>query len=87
MLRPSYTTITSMISPQPSATVKRAAETAASSQHAYINLVRLVGSLDRSDVTSPDEQDDVTRAASFRKEWEVSGLDWPGPFWLISLSA
>lgn len=51
---------------QPSRTVTRAAQNAAASQHAQINLIRLVKSLDKADPMS-DEGTAITR----RKDWEV----------------
>lgn len=54
-------------SAQPSSTVKKAAQNAAASQHAQINLIRMVKSLDKLD-PSLDEGSNVTR----RRDWEVS---------------
>jgi hypothetical protein len=56
-------------SAQPSSTVKKAAQNAASSQHAQINLIRMVKSLDKLDPTM-DEGSNMIR----RRDWEVSNL-------------
>ena len=53
-------------SSQPSTTVVKAAQNAASSQHAQVNLIRMVKSLEKSD---PDE---YVNNATRRRDWEVS---------------
>ena len=53
-------------SAQPSTTVIKAAQDAAASQHAQINLIRMVRSLDKSD---PAEEGSN---AARRRDWEVS---------------
>lgn len=56
-----------------STTVQRAAQAAASSQHALVNLVRLVGALDKNEPSTPDEQGDWAASANLKKEVEVGG--------------
>ena len=53
-------------SAQPSKTVIKAAQNAATSQHAQINLIRMVKSLEKSD--SAEDGSNATR----RRDWEVS---------------
>jgi len=53
-------------SAQPSTTVIKAAQNAAASQHAQINLIRMIKSLDKTDIS--EEATNATR----RRDWEVS---------------
>jgi hypothetical protein len=53
-------------SSQPSTTVVKAAQNAATSQHAQVNLIRMVKSLEKSDPA--EDGSNATR----RRDWEVS---------------
>lgn len=63
-------------STQPSKTVVKAAQNAAGSQHAQINLIRLIKSLEKLDPSL-----EITSVNTRRKDWEVSTGSTTGTEW------